>query len=179
MADQIALRISESIVNEGSAVSISANFRTRSTGVASTPSSIRYRVDCLTTKSAIVEWTSVSAASSATIIIPGTSNGIVSDSNNFEERQITVEIDTNLSTQARESKTWRVRNIRNYETLFEWPPGLPNLEPYFPITNAEVSAGVTPTNYGYPEGYVDRYGTNTTPGTTDMTTAIQAALNVH
>jgi hypothetical protein len=37
---------------------------------------------------------------------------------------------------------------------------------------------VTPTNYQYEPGNVLRYGTNTTPGTTDMTTAIQAAINV-
>lgn len=45
-------------------------------------------------------------------------------------------------------------------------------------TAAEIAAGVTPTNFGYPQGYVLRYGTNTTPGTTDMTAAIQAANNV-
>jgi len=42
-------------------------------------------------------------------------------------------------------------------------------------TTAEASAGVTPTNYQYEPGNVLRYGTNTTPGTTDMTTAISNA----
>lgn len=45
-------------------------------------------------------------------------------------------------------------------------------------TAAETAAGVTIVNYQYPEGNVLRYGTNTTPGTTDMTAAIQAALDV-
>ena len=45
-------------------------------------------------------------------------------------------------------------------------------------TAAEIAASVTPTNYGYAPGIIDRYGNNTTPGTTDMTTAIQAAANV-
>ena len=47
----------------------------------------------------------------------------------------------------------------------------------WPRTAAETSAGVTPTNYYYEPGNVLRYGTNTTPGTTDMTTAIQAAID--
>jgi hypothetical protein len=47
----------------------------------------------------------------------------------------------------------------------------------WPRTAAEISAAVTPTNYQYEPGNVLRYGTNTTPGTTDMTTAIQAALD--
>lgn len=48
----------------------------------------------------------------------------------------------------------------------------------YPRTAAEIAASITPTNYIYPMGYVDRYGTNTTPGTTDMTTAINAAFKV-
>lgn len=45
----------------------------------------------------------------------------------------------------------------------------------FPRTSLEISAGVTPINYVYPAGNVLRYGTNTTPDTTDMTTAFQNA----
>lgn len=49
------------------------------------------------------------------------------------------------------------------------------LEITYDRTQAEISAGVTPTNYAYEPGVIDRYGTNTTPGTTDMTTAFDAA----
>jgi hypothetical protein len=45
-------------------------------------------------------------------------------------------------------------------------------------TAAEISAGVTPVNYAWPVGYWDRYGTNTTPGTTDMSAAASAAFKV-
>src|SRR5210317_53048 len=48
----------------------------------------------------------------------------------------------------------------------------------WPRTAAEVSAGVTPTNYQYEPGNVLRYGTNTTPGTTDMTAAYTSATDV-
>lgn len=48
----------------------------------------------------------------------------------------------------------------------------------YPRTAAEQSAGVTPTNYYYEPGNVLRYGTNTTPGTTDMTAAVAAAFAV-
>ena len=46
----------------------------------------------------------------------------------------------------------------------------------WPVTTAETSAGITPTNIQYEPGNVLRYGTNTTPGTTDMTTAINNAV---
>lgn len=45
-------------------------------------------------------------------------------------------------------------------------------------TAAEIAAGVTPVNYAYEPLNVLRYGNNTTPGTTDMATAIQNAINV-
>ena len=45
-------------------------------------------------------------------------------------------------------------------------------------TAAERSASITPTNLRYPQGHVLRYGTNTTPGTTDMATAINNAVLV-
>lgn len=41
------------------------------------------------------------------------------------------------------------------------------------------SEGGSVVNPWYPYGVVDRYGTNTTPGTTDMTTAVQAAVNAN
>lgn len=45
-----------------------------------------------------------------------------------------------------------------------------------PRTSAEIAAGVTPTDYSYEPGDVRRYGA-TGDGTTDDTTAIQAALD--
>jgi hypothetical protein len=47
----------------------------------------------------------------------------------------------------------------------------------YPQTAAEVAAVATPVNFALPPGNVLRYGANTVPGTTDMTAAIQAALN--
>jgi parallel beta-helix repeat protein len=43
--------------------------------------------------------------------------------------------------------------------------------PCYPRTPEEIAAGVTPVNLTYPPGHLYRFGTNTTPGTTDMTAA--------
>lgn len=48
----------------------------------------------------------------------------------------------------------------------------------YPRTAAEISAGVTPTNYAERPGWLARYGTNTTPGTTDLTTAVANCIAV-
>jgi hypothetical protein len=47
-----------------------------------------------------------------------------------------------------------------------------------PQTAAEGIAGVVPTNFLFPPCYVDRYAINTTPGTTDMSPAFNAAWKV-
>lgn len=47
-----------------------------------------------------------------------------------------------------------------------------------PVSAAEATVGATIVNSNYEVGNVLRYGTNTTPGTTDMTAAIQAAIDV-
>jgi hypothetical protein len=56
---------------------------------------------------------------------------------------------------------------------------------FFAQTAAEISAGVTPVNYSMPSHiatngifYPERYGTNTTPGTTPMSAIIQTAITV-
>lgn len=54
----------------------------------------------------------------------------------------------------------------------------------YPQTTIEAAASVTPANTSVQSHtacglfFPERYGTNTTPGTTDMTTAIQNAINV-
>ena len=47
----------------------------------------------------------------------------------------------------------------------------------FGKTAAETAAGATIVNFGFVPGHVYRYGTNAVPGTTDMTTAMQATIN--
>jgi hypothetical protein len=53
-------------------------------------------------------------------------------------------------------------------------------EIFYPRTAAEIAAGIVPINYTVPPYPINplRYGTNTTPGSTDMTAAIQAAMDV-
>lgn len=110
-ADQIAIRIAKTAVKEGSAFDATVNFRTRSTAAAATPTNIKYRLDCLTTRKELLDWTTVSAASSVTISITGAQNAIQSDCNDFETKQLTVVSDDGLSTQYRETKRWTVENL--------------------------------------------------------------------
>lgn len=67
--------------------------------------------------------------------------------------------------------------------LFVGPDAVPVIDPtgnigYIKRTAAETAAGVTPTNFVYAPGVVDRYGTNSNPGVTDMGPALNTAITV-
>lgn len=114
MTDQVAISIPRLRVNEGQAFTATAYFRTRSTAAAGTPTSVKYRVDCLTTQTELADWTSVTPSTSASIAITATHNAIQSDSNVTERKQLTVASDYGLATQAIESVTWEVLNLDSY-----------------------------------------------------------------
>ena len=112
MADQIEIQFPETIVYERTTFTVTVYFRTRSTKSASTPTTIHYRVDCLSTQRQITDWTSVSSpAGSNTIVITATENKILDDTFNIETKQLTIKIDSGLSTQFIKPKTWKVRNL--------------------------------------------------------------------
>ncbi len=60
-------------------------------GVAVTPTSARYRIDCITTNTNTLDWQSIAADSTVTIDIPGSANEIQDSTNDSEVRQITVQ----------------------------------------------------------------------------------------
>ena len=109
--DQIEFQLAKSRVKEGSAFPLPVYLRLRSTAAAATPTTIHYRIDCLTTGREVADWTSVAAASNATIAVTGTHNAILNDCNSRETKQLTVMVDDGLATQYREAVTWTVENL--------------------------------------------------------------------
>jgi len=111
MANQIEILILRPSVSEGSALSATAYFRDRETKSASTPTTVKYRLDCLTTSTQIADWTSVTPGASVDIDVTSTQNDIIADSNETEVKQLTVMADEGLVTQYRQSIRWKVSNL--------------------------------------------------------------------
>ena len=112
VSDQIEIQLPLTIVPEETTFTATAYFRTRSTKAASTPTTIQYRVDCLTTKRQITDWTSIAVPdSSNTIVITSTENQILDDANQWETKQLTVKVDSGLTTQAIKPVRWKVQNL--------------------------------------------------------------------
>ena len=112
MADQIEIQIPLTIVPEETTFTTTAYFRTRASKSTSTPTTIHYRVDCLTTRREIADWTVVSTpAGSNTITMTAAYNQILDDAHPVEKKQLTVKVDSGLTTQVIQRKTWKVENL--------------------------------------------------------------------
>lgn len=105
-------KLSARTVNEGSFLTAIAKFWDDSTETwtAQIPTTIHYRLDNIN-GSQITDWTSVSAAGSATITLTGTQNAIVDDCLEYETKQLTVMANRGLSTQYQDTFTYKVRNL--------------------------------------------------------------------
>jgi len=103
-------------VKEGSALYMTVAF-TDENDDPIVPNDVRWRVDEISDPDNPVEvvgWTVASPASSISVTIDGTDNEILAAnaSAEFEKRMVIVEMDTGLSTQARQRKPYRIMNLR-------------------------------------------------------------------
>lgn len=111
MTDQVAVKIPKTIWNEGASFVATAVFRDRETAAADAPSTVKYRVDCLSTGREITGWTNASAAASVSISVTSTHNAILDGSNEYEIKQMTVIGDYGAADQSVGVVQWRVTNI--------------------------------------------------------------------
>ena len=95
-------------VNEGSAVTFSVTFYTA--GVATAPSTIRYRVDDVDSEDNVVDWTSATATATASISIGASLNVMIDEDNHVERKVLTVEADNGTSTAFNASAYYDVVN---------------------------------------------------------------------
>jgi len=108
MSESVRVRLPRSIINEGSSFTATANFRTGTTAAA--PTTVRYRIDCLTTGKNVIDWTSASAAAEVSIVVPP---ALMQDQSSSRERyQIIVEADAGLSTQVIGYANWLMDNLQ-------------------------------------------------------------------
>lgn len=111
MTDQITFSLRKDTIKERSQLIVTVNFRTRATASATTPTNVRYRLDCLSTGKEIADWTAATPGTTATITISPDQNAIQGDGLR-ERKQLTVAADYGLSTQYTETLEYWVQNIR-------------------------------------------------------------------
>lgn len=81
-------------------------------GVAATPDSMSYRIDCETTGTAIKAETSLTPGTSVAVTVTPTENRIITSSNVEEIRCLTVKcVYTTSTDEIQEQLRWRVKNL--------------------------------------------------------------------
>ena len=98
------------MINEKSPAFVTARPTDRN-GVVFLPTTARYRMDALKTKTSFVAWTTLTAAKEMLITIPSASNTIENTSNARERKVVTVETDAGTSTAQTEEYQYWVKNL--------------------------------------------------------------------
>lgn len=104
--------IPQDAVQEGSSFTATAYFRVLD--ASTVPTTVRYRIDGISTGKKIRDWTSLTPAASIAFTITPDDNEIVSNTRREERRQLTVETNTDLDTQTRERIFWNVKRIEEF-----------------------------------------------------------------
>lgn len=105
--------LSRNETSENNAFSVTAKFWDDSaeTWTASTPTTVRYRIDNLDDANQVLDWTSASASSSVSITVPYTATDIACQSRYREYLQLTVMANAGLSSQYQDVYKFSVRNL--------------------------------------------------------------------
>ena len=98
-------------VNEGSTAYLTVSFLDKN-GTASAPSSVSYRIDCLTSGAAIKGDTSVTAGASVEITLSAADNALQSQTRARERRRVTVTGTYGASDAVRDQYDYDVVNLR-------------------------------------------------------------------
>ena len=111
--------MSTNVVKEGNPLTFTVNFFD-STNTAVVPTTVRYRIKDLTNNRVVLDWTSVTPASSVDFTITPTQNAIYDqDTRNrlrYEERSVVVQADQGTDDQFVDEYLYRVINLRGYES---------------------------------------------------------------
>jgi hypothetical protein len=77
-----------------------------------TPTTARYKIECLTNKRNIRNWTTLTVAQEIDISIEPDDNVILTEGSRVERRQMTVQTDYGTTTQNVFTREWDVRNLQ-------------------------------------------------------------------
>lgn len=79
-----------------------------------TPSTLRYRIDCLATGKEILAWTPLTPGNEVSIIITPEQNTVVARSNNVERKRVTFEADSGTLTAYTDDWEYEIRQLPGY-----------------------------------------------------------------
>lgn len=101
------------LINERSRLPITIKFADGS-WIPTAPNTARYRIDCQTTNTVILDWTVLTPAASVAVTVTSGQNSIVDDSNRYEKKVMAVEANYDMDSQYTDSFVWTVKNLQGF-----------------------------------------------------------------
>jgi len=115
VVNQIRIVIPKNTVNEGSGFYCTTTYFDRDTKAVEVAATTKWRVDCLTTNTKVLDWTTLgTSVSTHTVHVLSTYNKIENERNLVETKQLSFKTTGDSSEQFIETLTYRVKNIKNY-----------------------------------------------------------------
>lgn len=113
MRIMIQSKLSRAVAQDGSAFTITAKFYddTSDPWTLSAPTTIRYRIDEPLSGTQILDWTTISPASTTSFMVTGAQNTMQQSYRTYEMREVTIQANAGLSSQYNEIYRWRVNNL--------------------------------------------------------------------
>jgi hypothetical protein len=99
---------------ERSSFTVTAYFRD-SSDAAEAPTTVHYRIDDISRRNRITDWTSVTPGVSVSITVTATENKVYNHNASRQRRQITVAADKGLDGETRDTAEWFVENIEGFD----------------------------------------------------------------
>jgi hypothetical protein len=107
------------VVNEASTMTVMAEFY-GTANIASTPSTVRYRIKDVTNDRVVRDWTTLSPAHQIEITVTADDNEIYLDGirpfKRFEERVLVIQANYDTDTQFAEEIRYLIKNLRGFDS---------------------------------------------------------------
>jgi hypothetical protein len=84
-------------------------------GAASVPTTLRWKHDCKTTQSSVLEWADITPGSTVNLTVPASANAIINSNNAYETKRITVQANAGTDEQINAVLDYDVVNNFAYE----------------------------------------------------------------
>ena len=99
-------------VNEKTTAYVAVKFYDKA-GALAAPSSVTWRLDCMTNSQQIADWSSISPASEIEITVGFALNAIINQANDTERRVVTVRAVYGASDELHSEFVYILQNLRN------------------------------------------------------------------
>jgi hypothetical protein len=110
MTDQVLVYIPVDTIRDGDAFTAAVQCKDQASGDGLAPTTLEFRIDCITNDAMVLTWTTVTPGTSAAIALAGAYSAIRTAANHSEVKQITVMADRGLTFQCSDRKRWTVLN---------------------------------------------------------------------